>query len=165
MNGEVMVPRVLRGSGELASDGHGSSAVKAAASAQGRAARPSEDAIHRLVDRFYARVRRDPVLGPVFTRAIGESEEAWSKHLARLTDFWSSLMLASGRYHGDPFSAHLRLPNLEPAMFDRWLTLFGDTCAELFEPEVADAFRERAARVARSLRMGLFERLPTRRRA
>ena len=165
MNDEIMVPRVLRRSGDLAGDGHGSGVEKAAASAKGRAARPTEDAIRCLVDRFYARVRRDPVLGPVFARAIGESEEAWSRHLARLADFWSSLMLASGRYHGDPFSAHLRLPNLEPAMFDRWLTLFGDTCAELFEPEVADAFRERAARVARSLRMGLFERLPTRRRA
>jgi hemoglobin len=50
-------------------------------------------------------------------------------------------------------------------MFDRWLALFGETCAELFEPDVADAFRERADRIARSLHMGLFERLPARGRA
>ena len=74
-------------------------------------------------------------------------------------------MLTSGRYHGDPFSAHLRLPLVEPAMFDRWLTLFHETCAELFDAATAAAFGERAERVARSLRMGLFERLPALRRA
>lgn len=46
-------------------------------------------------------------------------------------------------------------------MFDRWLTLFGQSCAEVFEPDVAATFCERAGRVARSLR-GLFERLPAR---
>lgn len=122
----------------------------------------TEEGIRRLLDLFYGRVRRDPQLGPVFSRALGESDEAWAAHLARLADFWSSAMLRSGRYRGDPFSVHLRLPNLEPAMFDRWLALFGETCAELFEPDVANAFRERAERIARSLRMGLFERLPAR---
>ena len=120
----------------------------------------SEPAIRRLVELFYGRVRRDPVLGPVFEGALGTTDEAWAAHFARLTDFWSSLMLRSGRYHGDPFSAHLRLPELRPAMFDRWLALFHQTCSELFEPDVARAFGERAERVARSLRMGLFERLP-----
>lgn len=129
---------------------------------EGRAGELSEEAIRRLVDRFYARARRDELLGPVFARALGESDEAWTAHLARLSDFWSSLMLTSGRYHGDPFSVHLHLPDIRPALFDRWLALFGATCAELFEPELADAFRERAERIARSLRMGLFERLPAR---
>lgn len=122
----------------------------------------TDEAIRLLVDRFYGRVRRDAVLGPVFARALGHRDEAWAAHLARLSDFWSSLTLKTGRYHGDPFSAHLRLPDLEPKMFERWLDLFASTCAELFEPEVADAFRLRAERVARSLRMGLFERLPAR---
>jgi len=125
----------------------------------------TEAAIRRLVDRFYARVRRDELLGPVFARAIGEDDKAWAAHLARLSDFWSSVMLTSGRYHGDPFSVHLRLPDLDLAMFDRWLALFGETCAEVLRPDMADAFRERAERIARSLRMGLFERLPARKQA
>jgi len=125
----------------------------------------TEEAIRRLVDRFYARARRDELLGPVFARAVGEGNEVWTAHRARIADFWSSVMLTSGRYHGDPFSVHLRLPGLNPVMFDRWLALFGETCAEVFKPDVADAFCERAERIARSLRMGLFERLPTRRRA
>jgi hemoglobin len=119
-----------------------------------------EDSIRQLVDLFYARVRQDPQLGPVFAGALGESEAAWAQHLARLSDFWSSVVLRSGRYHGDPFSTHLRLPDLEPAMFDRWLALWGETCTEVLDPELADIFRDRADRIARSLRMGLFERLP-----
>lgn len=125
-----------------------------------RSGPPTEAGIRRLLDLFYGRVRRDPVLGPVFARALGTDDAEWAAHLARLADFWSSLMLRSGRYRGDPFSTHLRLPDLEPAMFDRWLALFGESCGEVFEPDLAHAFVERAERVARSLRMGLFERLP-----
>jgi ferredoxin len=68
--------------------------------------------------------------------------------------------VAIGLYRGGPFSRRLGLPDLEPAMFDRWLTLFGETCIEVFEPEAADAFSKRAAHIARNLRMGLFERVP-----
>ncbi len=126
---------------------------------------PSEDDIRRLVAAFYARVRQDALLGPVFAGAIGGSEAAWERHVARLCDFWSSVMLTSGRYHGDPFSAHLRLATISPPMFDRWLAVFGETCAELFAPPLAGAFCQRAERIARSLRMGLFERLPAARAA
>jgi len=139
--------------------------VVAAALAEGGAVQPTEEGIRHLVDRFYAQVRHDEVLGPIFARALGESDEIWEAHFARLSDFWSSVMLTSGRYHGDPFSVHLRLPDLDLAMFDRWLALFGETCAEVLRPDMADAFRERAERIARSLRMGLFERLPARKQA
>ena len=122
----------------------------------------TEASIGALVETFYARVRADEVLGPVFHRAIGEGEAEWAAHLARLKDFWSSIALRSGRYHGDPFSAHLRLEGLAPAMFDRWLGMFGAVCDELFEPDAAAFFRDKSERIARSLRMGLFERLPAR---
>lgn len=126
----------------------------------GSSAEVTEEGIRRLLDRFYARVRRDALLGPVFARAVGVTDAEWAPHLARLADFWSSVMLRTGRYHGTPFGVHLGLPDLQPAMFDRWLQLFGEACAEVFAPEVAEAFQERAERIARSLRMGLFERLP-----
>jgi hemoglobin len=116
--------------------------------------------IRRLLNLFYGQVRRDPLLGPVFARAVGTTDADWAAHLTRLVDFWSSVVLRSGRYHGDPFGAHRRLPDLQPAMFDRWLSLFGEACAEVFEPDVAAALRGLADRIARSLRTGLFERLP-----
>lgn len=120
----------------------------------------TEADIARLVDSFYGRIRADPVLAPVFHAAIGESPAEWDRHLAKLRRFWSAVMLRSGAYHGDPFSAHLRLPGLTPEMFTRWLALFDATCTDSFPPKIAVAFRERAHRIARSLRMGLFERLP-----
>ncbi len=118
--------------------------------------------LRELVCRFYGRVRQDPLLAPVFTATLGETDVAWTAHLDRLTNFWSSVMQGSGRYHGDPFSAHLRLPDLTPVMFDRWLDLFQATCREVLPPEEAAAFGTRAERIARSLRMGLFERMPAR---
>lgn len=119
----------------------------------------SEAEIARLVARFYERVREHPTLAPVFAAAIGEGAAEWAAHEAKLCRFWSSLMRHSGAYHGDPYGAHLRLPGLTPGMFSDWLALFEACAAETLPPETASAFGERAARVARSLRMGIFERI------
>jgi Domain of unknown function DUF488 len=56
--------------------------------------RLSEDTIRHLVDSFYAKVRADPELGPIFERAIVGD---WGPHLATMHDFWSSVMLTTGR--------------------------------------------------------------------
>jgi len=117
--------------------------------------RLSEDAIRQLVDQFYIKVRADPQLGPIFERAIpGE----WGPHLATMHDFWSSIMLTSGRYKGNPVAAHLRVEGMEPQLFGRWLALFDETCRELFDDDVADAFRAKAERIAESLKLALFYR-------
>jgi len=133
-----------------------------AASTWGEPPPITEEDIERLLARFYARVRGDDVLGPVFAQAVGVSEAEWAPHMRRLESFWSSVMRGTGRYHGDPFSTHLKLPSIEPAMFDRWLGLFEAACDETLQPGQRAAFVERAHRIARSLRMGLFERLPDR---
>jgi hemoglobin len=106
-----------------------------------------------LVDRFYARVRQDPEIGPVFNAAIKD----WDVHLEKLAAFWSSVMLTSGRYKGNPFAAHVKHP-LTPAMFERWLALWGQTVDEMFEPAVAAQFRAKAQRIAESLKLGMFFR-------
>lgn len=116
----------------------------------------SEDAIRRLVDGFYAKVRADAQLAPVFADAI--EDDSWERHLAKMRDFWSSVMLTTGRYKGNPVSAHLAVNGMEPHLFARWLELFGETCAELFDDEVAAAFRPKAARIAESLKLALFYR-------
>jgi hemoglobin len=118
--------------------------------------RLSEVGIGLLVDHFYAKVRTDPVLGPIFERVLpGE----WGPHLETMRNFWSSVMLTSGRYKGAPVPAHLSIKAIEPEMFDRWLRLFGETCDELFANEVAQAFRAKAIRIAESLKFALFFRL------
>jgi hemoglobin len=115
----------------------------------------SEEQIRALVDAFYAKVRSDPQLAPIFARAIPGD---WGVHLSKMYDFWSSVMLASGRYRGSPVAIHQRIEGLEIGLFDRWLTLFGQTCDEMFDRELADLFRSKAGRIAESLKLALFYR-------
>jgi hemoglobin len=63
----------------------------------------TEPAIAALVDRFYVKARHDPMIGPVFNTAIAD----WDRHLHRLCDFCSSVMLTTGRHKGNPMAAHL----------------------------------------------------------
>ncbi len=116
----------------------------------------TESQIVALVDAFYAKICRDAVLAPVFERAI--APEAWPVHLAKMYDFWSSVMLTTGRYKGNPMLAHLRLKSIKESMFPRWLALFHETAEELFSPDLADRFREKSERIAESLKLGLFYR-------
>jgi len=115
----------------------------------------TEEMIQGLVHGFYARVRRHEVLGPIFDAAIGEN---WDSHLPRMCDFWSSVMLMTGRYNGNPMGAHLRLEGVKPTDFDIWLALFGETAEEVCGPEIAPLFVERACAIAASLKLGMFYR-------
>jgi hemoglobin len=64
----------------------------------------SEPMIETLVHAFYARVRQDAVLGPIFDGAIGDG---WDAHLAKLCDFWSSVLLGTAREIWEPPAAQL----------------------------------------------------------
>jgi hemoglobin len=115
-----------------------------------------EDMVERLVRAFYARVRMDTLIGPIFLRVIGED---WEAHLEKLCDFWSSAALGTGRYKGTPMQAHVKLDGLAPEHFERWLELFRATAREVCPPASADFFIDRAERIARSLQASLFFRL------
>jgi len=106
--------------------------------------------IERLVRSFYDRARRDPLLGPVFAAHVGD----WEAHLARMCDFWSSVALMSGRYHGQPMAAHLPLP-IDTAHFDRWLELFAEAARDTCPPSAAAHFIVRAERIVDSLELGI----------
>jgi hemoglobin len=106
----------------------------------------------RLVYGFYDRVRVDPMLGPVFAERIAD----WGPHLAKMVDFWSSVALMTGRYHGAPMPKHLSLP-VEGAHFDRWLDLFRATAAEVCPPAGAAWVIERAERIATSIHMNILD--------
>ena len=110
----------------------------------------SEAEIHRLVHGFYSRVRSDELLGPVFERHIGD----WPVHLAKMVDFWSSVLLGTRRYHGTPMPAHQALPELSPTLFRRWLELFSETTAETCSAELGARADQLAGRIAQSLWFG-----------
>ena len=112
-----------------------------------------EAMVRAVVDDFYAAVRRDPLIGPVFDAAIAPEE--WPAHLDKLCDFWSATLLRTDRYGGRPLPPHLRIPGLGEAHFRRWLTLFRDTVQRLCPEEIASLFMDRALRIAHSFRLAV----------
>ena len=112
----------------------------------------SEQDLERVVQAFYGRVRDDALLGPIFDGAIDD----WGHHLGKLQAFWSSVMLGSGRYKGQPMVAHVQqAPHMTPTAFARWLELWGETTAELLPSRQAAALQDKAARIAESLALGI----------
>ena len=113
----------------------------------------SEPGIAALVTRFYGKARRDSMIGPLFEQAVDD----WDEHLGKLCDFWSSVMLTTGRYKGNPMAAHLKLP-IEPPFFERWLGLWHETAGEIFAAPQAAQFGIKAERIAESLKLAMFYR-------
>jgi hemoglobin len=119
----------------------------------------TETQIAALIPRFYDRVRADALIGPVFAGVIDD----WPPHLEKLVAFWSSVMLTSGRYKGNPIAAHMKhLAIIAPPMFDRWLALWAQVTDESLPADIAAALQARAERIAQSLKLALFYRLPPR---
>lgn len=116
----------------------------------------SEADIARLVGQFYDRVRRDAELGPIFTDV---AQVDWSHHIPRLVGFWSTVLLGTGQYRGNPVQPHLELGTktaLHTAHFERWLALFGQTVDALFAGDRAEMAKMRAQSIATVLQSKLY---------
>ena len=110
----------------------------------------TEQEISNLVDRFYGKVRLDPDIGPIFNAIVGD----WPHHLATIKDFWSTVLLTTGRYKGDPMMTHLQLP-LDLDHFERWLTLFSETATEVLPPHHATTVIAKSQRIAQNFKAGI----------
>ncbi|MFT3803720.1 MAG: group III truncated hemoglobin [Burkholderiaceae bacterium] len=110
----------------------------------------TEDEIRTLVHAFYARVRADPSLGPIFDRHVDD----WDAHLSKLCDFWSTVLRGTARFSGAPMPKHARLPGLSVDLFAHWLALFRQTADEQANREMARQATAAAQRIARSLWLG-----------
>lgn len=112
----------------------------------------TEEEISELVDCFYAKVRLDSEIGPIFNTIVQD----WPEHLAKLKDFWSTVMLTTRRYKGDPMMTHLQIPlPLEPNHFRRWLALFAETAHEVMAPAHAEAIIAKSERIAQNFQAGI----------
>ncbi|MBB4188621.1 DUF1971 domain-containing protein [Sinorhizobium terangae] len=106
-----------------------------------------EREIPKILARFYERVRADAELGPVFAVVAD-----WDEHLVRLSEFWSSVMLTTGRYKGNPVSMHMiHAERIRPEMFDRWLALWRLTTSEMLPQHLAIEMQAKATRIASRL--------------
>ncbi|MEZ2210073.1 group III truncated hemoglobin [Sinorhizobium sp. CB7] len=116
---------------------------------------PTEEQISEVLRKFYDRVRKDDQIGPVFAVV-----EDWDEHLERLGEFWSSVMLMSGRYKGNPVSMHLmHAPRIRPEMFSRWLELWRITTDEILPSQSALAMQAKATRIGGRLSAAIHGRV------
>lgn len=97
-----------------------------------------------LVDTFYDKVRKDPLIGPIFDERI---QDRWPQHLAKMYTFWQTVLLGEHTYYGSPFPPHAQLPVMKEH-FDRWLSLFSQTLDEMFDGEIAKEAIWRANKMA-----------------
>ncbi|TXC78617.1 group III truncated hemoglobin [Luteibaculum oceani] len=100
----------------------------------------NREAIEFLVNEFYAEVRKDPLLGPVFHEVIGDN---WDAHLEKMYRFWETILLNVKSYNGSPFKVHRSLP-IDNKHFQRWVDLFIKKVNQHFRGTHADEAVSRA---------------------
>ncbi len=110
-----------------------------------------------MVHEFYARVRKHDVLGPVFNNRL---EGRWDYHLSNMIDFWSNVLLRTGRYFGNPAMKHRQVPTIEREHFGIWLELFRETLEDVFVEEHVEAIHLASQRMASGLTHAVFEWSP-----
>jgi hemoglobin len=104
----------------------------------------TEGHVKIMVDAFYDKVNKDDLVSPIFNDLAHVN---WVQHLPVMYAFWSSILLGSGAYSGQPFPKHMALP-IEKLHFDRWLQLFMENMDENFSGPVAEEAKVRARTIA-----------------
>ncbi len=110
----------------------------------------TEKDITLMVHKFYANIRKDAQLGPIFDAHI----DNWDIHLATMVNFWESLLLGAASFKGNPMPKHAVIPELSAELFERWLALFKKTNEDIGNAELTATAQEFATRIARRLWFG-----------
>ena len=115
----------------------------------------NRDLIETLVPAFYAAVRADAVLGPIFAAHVTD----WPEHEAKIARFWRNALLRDPVYSGNPMMAHRMAGNVRPEHFVLWLNLFDETARRVLPADAASTWSAVAHRIGRALRMGVEEQM------
>ncbi len=113
----------------------------------------TRDQIDQVVMKFYAVVRTDAVLGPVFAAHVPEG--GWPAHEEKIASFWRNAILSERSYDGNPMQKHMAAGDVRGEHFPHWLSLFDKVLSAELPPQTALAFSTLAHRIARGLRMGV----------
>ena len=113
----------------------------------------TESLIRQMVDTFYAKVRQDAVLSPVFEIQLAGR---WDAHMPRMYAFWTKILLGHGDFQSNVFGKHMALEGIQREHFVRWLTLFRATAIGIFGPDEAKVPIQVAERIAASIQLGYF---------
>ncbi|BDD06216.1 group III truncated hemoglobin [Aureibacter tunicatorum] len=111
-----------------------------------------------LIRKFYSRVRKDELLGPIFNEVIDD----WDKHMDHIADFWESSIFHVGKFKGNPMAKHMEVDqkadhSITQNHFGRWLQLWFTTLEEDFEGENTRLLKERARNMASIMFIRIFE--------
>ena len=109
------------------------------------------DEIQKVVARFYARARVDPLLGPVFGAHVTD----WEQHEAKIVRFWRNALLRERCYNGNPMQVHAAAGDVKADHFAVWLSLFDTVLRQELSPALAQAWSALAHRIGRGLSYGL----------
>lgn len=107
--------------------------------------------VSALVEEFYRRAFRDPLIGYIFTDV---ARMDLAHHLPIMCDFWETVLFRTGGYRRNALQVHLALNNRSPLTeqhFARWLELWTATVDDMFAGEKADLARVQATRIAGSM--------------
>lgn len=119
------------------------------------------ESVGKMVREFYAVIIKDEIVGPYFTKKLGENLNTvkWHEHFETLDNFWLMLMTGQPGYKGNPFPPHAFIGKLYPETFARWLQLFNEVIRRLFVPEIADKFYQKAEILAENFmeHLGLYD--------
>lgn len=119
----------------------------------------SREEVSLLVHTFYAKIRKDELLGPIFNGIIKD----WDAHLELLTDFWETNLLYKRKYFGNPMNAHVHVDQvvggtISEIHFGVWINLWINTIDDLFDSndEVAQIAKNRARHMGTFLHLNIF---------
>lgn len=112
--------------------------------------------IKKLVDAFYEKVRKDPVIKHFFSDVVNVD---WDKHLPIMYKFWENVLFYTGNYTVNPMIQHKAIhakSQMTMEHFQQWTSLFNETVNELFEGEKAETIKQRAANIATVMQIKIF---------
>jgi hemoglobin len=117
--------------------------------------------ITSLIHTFYAEVREDKLLGPIFNTMIKD----WDQHLNLLVDFWETNLFFIKKYTGNPLDAHVKADKLNDYQineyhFGIWLNLWFKNIDSLFEGDHAQLAKNRARNMSTFMNMEIFKNKP-----
>jgi hemoglobin len=106
------------------------------------------EGISNLLRHFYADVRQDALIGPIFEAQIKD----WKRHLEIITTFWETLTGGPRTYARPMPVKHLAL-QLKQEHFERWLFLWQANCRAQLPTEPAREMIDLAHHIAHKLRL------------
>ena len=105
------------------------------------------EGLSRLLRHFYADVRQDPLIGPIFNAQIKD----WKHHLEVIASFWETIIGGPSTYARPMPMKHLTL-RLREKDFERWLFLRQANCRTQLSSDVAKEMIDLANHIAHRLR-------------